>query len=350
MLAIKIFKFGEKNMSKKILVTGGAGFIGSHTSVMLLEHGYDVLIIDNLFNSKRSVVDRIEKISGKTCEFQEVDILDIKALNKIFEENEIDSVIHFAGLKAVGESVEKPLLYYQNNLTGSLNLFEAMKSAGVKKLIFSSSATVYREDNPIPYFEHFERGCTNPYGWTKMMIEQILIDICKADPEWSVALLRYFNPGGAHKSGLIGEDPMGIPNNLLPYVAKVAAGQLSEIHIFGDDYDTVDGTGVRDYIHVMDLAKGHVLALDYIEENKGTKAINIGSGKGTSVKEIIAAFEKACGKELKAVIDPRRAGDLAEYYANADLAKELLDFETEFGIEDICADIWKWQQYALTIE
>ena len=337
-------------MSKKILVTGGTGFIGSHTSVLLLEQGYDILIIDNLFNSKRSVVDRIEKITDKKVSFEEVDLLNKDALAKVFAENDIDAVIHFAGLKAVGESVAKPLWYYQNNITGSLNLFEAMQNSGVKKIIFSSSATVYREDNPIPYFEDFQLGCTNPYGWTKMMIEQMLRDICSADPEWSVALLRYFNPGGAHKSGLIGEDPMGIPNNLLPYVAKVAAGQLSEIHIFGDDYDTIDGTGVRDYIHVMDLARGHVLALDYIDANKGPKEINIGSGKGTSVKEIIAAFEKACDKELKAVIDPRRAGDLPEYFANADLAKEILGFKTEYGIEDICADIWRWQQYALTIE
>ena len=337
-------------MSKKILVTGGAGFIGSHTSVLLLEQGYDVLIIDNLLNSKHSVIDRIEKITGKKCSFEKIDLLDREALDKVFSENEIDKVIHFAGLKAVGESVEKPLWYYHNNIIGSVNLFEAMKAADVKKLIFSSSATVYREDNTIPYFEHFALGCTNPYGWTKMMIEQILRDICNSDSKWSVALLRYFNPGGAHQSGLIGEDPMGIPNNLLPYVAKVATGQLEEIHIFGDDYDTIDGTGVRDYIHVMDLAKGHVLALDYIEKNNGAKAINIGSGKGTSVKQIISAFEKACGHELKAVIDPRRAGDLPEYFANADLAKELLGFETQYGIEDICADIWRWQQYAVTLE
>ncbi|MDR3304480.1 MAG: UDP-glucose 4-epimerase GalE [Clostridiales Family XIII bacterium] len=336
--------------NKTILVTGGAGFIGSHTTVVLLEQGFDVVIFDNLFNSKASVIDRIERITARRPSFVQGDIRDRDALARVFESFPIDAVVHFAGLKAVGESVEKPLLYYENNIGGSLNLYEAMGAAGVKRLIFSSSATVYGESNPTPYFEDFPLSCTNPYGWTKLMNERILRDLCAADPAWSAALLRYFNPGGAHRSGLIGEDPAGIPNNLLPYAAKVAAGRLEKIHIYGDDYDTADGTGVRDYIHITDLARGHVLALDYIEGRPGAAAINLGTGKGTSVRQIIAAFEKACGKKLPAVVDPRRAGDLPQTYANADLAKKLLGFETNFGIEDICADIWRWQQFALTLD
>ncbi|MDR3363912.1 MAG: UDP-glucose 4-epimerase GalE [Clostridiales Family XIII bacterium] len=338
---------------KKVLVTGGTGFIGSHTAAVLLDQGCDAVIFDNLSNSKIGVVDRIRRIAARRPDFAMGDIRDKAALSALFRAHDFDAVIHFAGLKAVGESVAKPLPYYENNITGSLALYEAMGNAGVRTLIFSSSATVYGPVNHVPYLEGMPLSATNPYGWTKLMNEQILRDLCAADPSWSVALLRYFNPGGAHRSGLIGEDPNGIPNNLLPYAAKVAAGELERIHIFGDDYDTPDGTGVRDYIHVMDLARGHALALDWLAAKRrgagagsGATAINLGTGKGTSVREIIAAFEAACGKTLPAVVGPRRPGDLAATYADAGLARELLGFETEYGIEDICADIWKWQQYA----
>jgi len=334
---------------KSILVTGGTGFIGSHTSVVLLEAGYDIVIFDNLSNSKASVVGRIERITGRRPDFIEGDILDAARLDALFREFEFDSVIHFAGLKAVGESVEKPWLYYENNVAGSLNLYRAMAAAGVKKLIYSSSATVYGADDPVPYTEDMRLSAPNPYGWTKLMNEQILRDLGAADPSWAVALLRYFNPGGAHASGLIGEDPNGVPNNLLPYVAKVAAGELEKVNIFGDDYDTPDGTGLRDYIHVMDLARGHVLALEYIDKELsegGIRALNLGTGKATSVLEVITAFEKACGRELPAVVAPRRAGDLPATYADVRLAKELLGFETLYSIDEICADAWRWQQYS----
>jgi UDP-glucose 4-epimerase len=328
----------------KILVTGGAGFIGSHTTVLLLEQGYEVLVLDNLSNSKASVIHRVEKITGKSCPFIFADLCEKASIEKVFQNNNIEAVIHFAGYKAVGESVEKPLKYYENNLIGTINLLEVMSDFGVKKMIFSSSATVYRADNPVPYFEDFEIGSSSPYGWTKVMIERMLWDICHADDEWAAILLRYFNPIGAHESGLIGEDPKGIPNNLLPYVAKVANGELDRVHVFGDDYDTADGTGVRDYIHVMDLAQGHVSALEHITDNKGANAFNLGNGHGTSVKEIIAAFEKACGKKIPYVIDPRRAGDLPAYWANADKAKEVLGFVAERDIDKMCEDIWRWQQ------
>ena len=335
---------------KKILVTGGAGFIGSHAVVLLLEHGYDVVIFDNLSNSKVSVLDRIEQIAGKRPEFVNGDIRDEAALNVLFSKYDFGGVIHFAGLKAIAESVKKPRLYYENNLAGSLKLYGAMAAAEVKTLIFSSSATVYGPHNPVPYTENMPLAAGNPYGQTKLMNEQVLMDICTADPAWSVALLRYFNPGGAHPSGLIGEDPNGIPNNLLPFVAKVAAGEYERIKIFGDDYDTVDGTGVRDYIHVMDVALGHVLALEWLLKNTGIRAVNLGTGKGTSVKEIIAAFEVACGKKLAAHVTSRRVGDLASTYADVSLARDLFGFDAEFGITEICADAWRWQQYAVGME
>ena len=327
---------------KTILVTGGTGFIGSHTVVLLLEAGYDVVIYDNLSNSKASVVDRIEQIMGRRPVFVEGDILDAAALEALFKEFDFDSVIHFAGLKAVGESVAQPGRYYETNVFGSLNLYRTMAAAGVKNIIYSSSATVYGPQNTAPYTEDMPLSATNPYGWTKIFNEQILRDLYAADPAWAVTLLRYFNPAGAHGSGLIGEDPNDIPNNLLPYVAKVASGELERVHIFGDDFDTPDGTGLRDYIHVMDLARGHMLALDSF--TGGVRAINLGTGKATSVREAIAAFSKACGRELPAEVDPRRAGDLAATYADVSLAIELLGFETRFGIDEICADAWRWQQ------
>jgi UDP-glucose 4-epimerase len=329
----------------KILLTGGAGFIGSHTAVECLESGYEVVILDNFVNSKPSVIDRIEKIAGHVI-LEECDLLDKSEVGAVFEKHAIDAVVHFAGLKAVGESVSKPQEYYRNNLIGTLNLLEAMTVCGVRKLIFSSSATVYRSDNPVPYFEDFPLGATNPYGWTKVMIEQILRDICDSDPAWAVCSLRYFNPIGAHQSGLIGEDPHGTPNNLLPYIAKVASGELPEIHIFGDDYDTPDGTGVRDYIHVMDLARGHLFALDYLKDRTGIYSFNLGTGVGYSVKDVINAFEKVCGKSLPFVIDPRRPGDLPSVYANADLADDEFGFRTRYDLAQMCEDAWRWQQYS----
>jgi UDP-glucose 4-epimerase len=329
----------------KVLLTGGTGFIGSHTAVTLLEKGFDVVLVDNFFNSDPGVADRIRQITGKESTLIHADLLDKLALREIFEAHpDIASVIHFAGYKAVGESVEKPLSYYQNNLIGTLNLIEAMNDAGVKNLIFSSSATVYRSDDPVPYVEDYPLGATNPYGWTKVMIEQILRDITAADPDWAVVLLRYFNPIGAHPSGLIGEDPSGIPNNLMPYITKVAAGELPVLHIFGDDYDTPDGTGVRDYIHVVDLAEGHLLAMEYIENRTGSYAFNLGTGTGYSVKEVVAAFEKVCGKELPKQTDPRRAGDLPSVYADPALAREHLGFSVRFGIDQMCEDSWRWQR------
>jgi UDP-glucose 4-epimerase len=327
-----------------ILLTGGTGFIGSHTAVALLEQGYEVLLLDNFSNSKASVATRIETITGRRAPVIEADLLDRTALKQVFSANAIDAVIHFAGLKAVGESVEKPFAYYENNLIGALNLIEVMAAHKVKKLIFSSSATVYRADNPAPYFEDDPLGATNPYGWTKVMIERFLCDIAAADPAWSVALLRYFNPIGAHESGLIGEDPMGMPNNLLPYVAKVAAGELPLIHIYGDDYDTPDGTGVRDYIHVMDLADGHLKALPWLDRHQGAKAFNLGTGKGYSVLAVLAAFEEACGRKLPRQVDPRRSGDLAVTWANADLAKKVLGFRARYDLHKMCEDTWRWQQ------
>ena len=328
----------------KILVTGGAGYIGSHTCVELLNEGHDVVIVDNLYNSSSKAVDRIEQITGKKVLFYEADILDQKKMNIIFDENNIEAVIHFAGLKAVGESVAKPIEYYHNNIEGTLNLINVMRYHNVKNIIFSSSATVYGSPAEIPITETCPKGiCTNPYGWTKWMLEQILTDVHTSDPTWNVLLLRYFNPIGAHESGLIGEDPKGIPNNLLPYVAQVAIGKLPCLGVFGNDYDTPDGTGVRDYIHVVDLAKGHVAALKKIEENAGVKVYNLGTGKGYSVLDIVHAYEKACGHAIPYEIKPRRAGDIATCYSRCDLAREELGWEARFDIDDMCASSWKWQ-------
>ena len=327
-----------------ILVTGGAGYIGSHTCIELLNAGYEVIIADNLYNSSEKALERVEQITGKKVKFYKADILDKEALNEIFDTETIDSVIHFAGLKAVGESVEKPLEYYHNNMTGTFQLCDVMRNHGVKNIIFSSSATVYGDPAFIPITEDCPKGkITNPYGQTKGMLEQVLVDLQAADPEWSVVLLRYFNPIGAHKSGLIGEDPKGIPNNLVPYIAQVAVGKLECLGVFGDDYDTPDGTGVRDYIHVVDLAAGHVKALKKFEEKSGVSIYNLGTGVGYSVLQVLHAFEKACGKELKYAIKPRRLGDIATCYADAAKAREELGWEAERGIEEMCEDSWRWQ-------
>ena len=328
-----------------ILVTGGAGYIGSHTCVELLNAGYDVVIIDNLYNSNQKAVDRIEEITGKKVKFYPDDMMDRAAVKRVFDENKIDAVIHFAGLKAVGESVHKPIEYYRTNIGSTLNLTGEMRAHGCKNIIFSSSATVYGDPAEIPITENCPKGtCTNPYGWTKWMQEQILTDIHTADPEWNVILLRYFNPIGAHKSGLIGEDPKGIPNNLLPYVAQVAIGKLPEINVFGNDYDTPDGTGVRDYIHVVDLARGHVKAIERFAKKDGVFICNLGTGHGYSVLDVIHTFEKACGKELPYVIRERRPGDIATCYSSPAKAEKELGWTAEFDLEDMCRDSWNWQQ------
>ena len=327
-----------------VLVTGGAGFIGSHTCVELLESGFDVVVCDNLSNASEEALKRVEKITGKTVKFYKTDIRDREGLDTIFEKENIDSVIHFAGLKAVGESVEKPLLYYDNNIHGTLVLCEAMKKVGCKSIVFSSSATVYGDPHTVPIKEDFPLHATNPYGRTKLMIEEILQDLCVSDPEWKVILLRYFNPIGAHESGLIGEDPKGIPNNLVPYVAQVAIGKHEFVRVFGNDYNTPDGTGVRDYIHVVDLAKGHVCALHKIEaSDPGVLIYNLGTGIGYSVLDVVKAYGKACGKELPYKILDRRPGDIATCYADPAKAKAELGWEAQFGIERMCADSWKWQ-------
>lgn len=327
-----------------ILVTGGAGYIGSHTCVELINEGYDVVIVDNLVNSKKEVVNRIEKITGKAPVFYKADIRDREALEVIFRENDITSAIDFAGLKAVGESVEKPLEYYHNNLTGTIVLCEVMRDFGVKNIIFSSSATVYGDPAFVPITEECPLGeVTNPYGWTKVMLERILTDLHTSDPEWNVVLLRYFNPIGAHESGLIGEDPKGIPNNLVPYISQVAIGKLDALGVFGNDYPTHDGTGVRDYIHVVDLAKGHVKALKKLEPGSGVSIYNLGTGVGYSVLDVLHAYEKACGRELPYEIKPRRAGDIATCYCDATKAEKELGWKAEKGIEDMCADSWRWQ-------
>ena len=328
----------------KILVTGGAGYIGSHTVVELLNNDHEVVVVDNLSNSNKKAIDRVEQITGKGVKFYENDILDEAALNRIFDNEAIEAVIHFAGLKAVGESVKKPLEYYRNNIQGTLTLLDVMRQHGVKNIIFSSSATVYGSPAEIPITEQCPKGvCTNPYGWTKWMLEQILTDIHTADPEWNVILLRYFNPIGAHESGLIGEDPKGIPNNLLPYVAQVAIGKLEQVGVFGDDYDTPDGTGVRDYIHVVDLADGHVKALEKIRGNAGLKIYNLGTGNGYSVLDVIRAFAKACGHDIPYQIKPRRDGDIAACYAKCDLAAQELGWTAKYNLDDMCASSWKWQ-------
>ena len=327
-----------------ILVAGGAGYIGSHTCVELLKEGYEVVVVDNLYNSSEEALKRVEQITGKTVKFYEADILDREALNKIFDTEDIDSVINFAGLKAVGESVQKPLEYYHNNITGTLILCDVMRNHGVKNIIFSSSATVYGDPAFIPITEECPKGqITNPYGQTKGMLEQILTDFHVADPEWNVVLLRYFNPIGAHESGLIGEDPKGIPNNLMPYISQVAVGKLEKLGVFGDDYDTPDGTGVRDYIHVVDLAKGHVKAINYIFSNPGLDVINLGTGVGYSVLDMVKAFSKACGKEIPYEIKPRRAGDIAMCYADPAKAARVLGWKAEKGLDEMCADTWRWQ-------
>lgn len=328
----------------KILVTGGAGYIGSHTCVELLEAGYDVVVVDNLYNASPKVIGRIKEITGKDVTFYEKDIRDLDAMNEIFAKEKPDTVIHFAGLKAVGESVRKPLEYYENNIAGTLTLCKAMRENGCKNIIFSSSATVYGNPAFIPITEECPKGvCTNPYGWTKHMLEQILTDIHTADPEWNVILLRYFNPIGAHKSGLIGENPKGIPNNLLPYVAQVAVGKLKCLGVFGNDYDTPDGTGVRDYIHVVDLAIGHVKAIDKLKDKEGVSIYNLGTGVGYSVLQVVAAFEKACGKKIPYEIKPRRAGDIATCYSDASKAKRELGWVAERGLDEMCEDAWRWQ-------
>ena len=327
-----------------ILVTGGAGYIGSHTCVELQNAGYDVVVLDNLSNSSEKSLDRVKAITGKDVKFYKGDILDRDILNKIFENEKIDSCINFAGLKAVGESVAKPWEYYNNNIAGTLTLVDVMRQHGCKNIIFSSSATVYGDPAEIPITENCPKGqCTNPYGWTKSMMEQIMTDVQAADPEWNVVLLRYFNPVGAHESGRIGEDPKGIPNNLMPYISQVAVGKLEKLGVFGDDYDTPDGTGVRDYIHVVDLAVGHVKAIKYIFSNPGLDIINLGTGVGYSVLDMVKAFSKACGKEIPYEIKPRREGDIAMCYADPSKAAKVLGWKAERGLEQMCEDAWRWQ-------
>ena len=328
-----------------ILVTGGAGYIGSHTCVELVEAGYDIVVADNLSNSCEEAVHRVEHIVGKSIPFVKAELTHADEVEELFERfGDIDAVIHFAGLKAVGESVAKPLEYYYNNLTCTLEVLKAMRRHNVKNFVFSSSATVYGDPERVPISEDFPTGgTTNPYGTTKLFQERILMDYCAADPTMNVALLRYFNPIGAHESGLIGEDPRGIPNNLVPYIAQVAVGKLEKLHVYGDDYPTHDGTGVRDYIHVVDLARGHVAALRKLAQNCGLFTCNLGTGKGYSVLDVLHAYEKACGKTLPYVIDPRRPGDIAECYADPTKAKNELGWEAKYGIEEMCASSWKWQ-------
>ncbi len=331
---------------KEILLTGATGYIGSHTAVELLKAGEKVVIVDDLSNSDRSVVDRIEQITGVRPDFYEGDVKDAAVLARVFSEHDFAAVIHFAGYKAVGESVEKPLAYYRNNLDTTLTLLETMQRFGCKRFIFSSSATVYGMSEDVPFRETAPAGgCTNPYGWTKLMIEQILTDTAKADPEMSVVLLRYFNPIGAHESGLIGEKPNGIPNNLMPYITQVAIGKLEKLRVFGNDYPTPDGTGVRDYIHVVDLAKGHLAALKYSETHTGTEIVNLGTGTGYSVLDVIKAFEKANGVKIPYVIAPRRSGDIATCYADPTKARALLGWTAKKTLEDMCRDSWRWERF-----
>ncbi|MDD3336727.1 MAG: UDP-glucose 4-epimerase GalE [Eubacteriales bacterium] len=329
----------------KILLTGGAGFIGSHTYVELVAAGHQPVIVDNLYNASEKVLERLQAITGKPVAFYNADVCDATALDPIFEKEHFDAVIHFAGYKAVGESVYKPLEYYRNNLDTTLTLCECMRKHDVKRIVFSSSATVYGMSDEMPLVETmFCSGCTNPYGWTKYMIEKILQDVAHAYPDWSVALLRYFNPIGAHVSGTMGEDPVGIPNNLMPYITQVASGKLKQLSVFGDDYDTPDGTGVRDYIHVVDLAKGHVAACNYLKDHIGCEIINLGTGVGYSVLDLVKTFEKVNGVKIPYVIAPRRAGDVARCYSDATKAKNLLGWVAEKNLEDMCRDSWRWQQ------
>ncbi|NLF20226.1 MAG: UDP-glucose 4-epimerase GalE [Clostridiaceae bacterium] len=326
-----------------ILVTGGAGYIGSHTLIALYKSGYKAVVIDNLANSVREALTRTEKIIGESIPFYEADVRNETVLQQIFDENSISAVIHFAGLKAVGESVEMPLEYYDVNLNTTISLLKVMRDNGCKRIVFSSSATVYGLNNISPLHEDLPTSCTNPYGWTKYMNEQILRDVCAADESMSAVLLRYFNPIGAHESGTIGENPKGIPNNLMPYITQVAVGKLEYLRVFGDDYDTPDGTGVRDYIHVMDLARGHVKALSYSADNQGSIAINLGTGNGYSVLDLVRAFEKASGVEIPYRIIERRPGDVGSVYADASLAKAKLDWSAEYDVDKMCADSWHWQ-------
>ena len=327
-----------------ILITGGAGYIGSHTCIEMQNAGYEVVVVDNLDNSNEESLKRVEKITGTPVKFYKEDVRDKEALRRIFSENKIEAVIHFAGLKAVGESVREPIMYYDNNLQNTIALLEVMNEFDVKKIVFSSSATVYGVATEMPLTEGMPLGAINPYGRTKYFIEEILRDLYVADKDWCIALLRYFNPIGAHKSGLIGEDPKGIPNNLMPYISQVAVGKLEKLHVFGNDYNTVDGTGVRDYIHVVDLAQGHVKAVDWALKNKGCEAFNLGTGNGTSVLQLRDAFVKASGIDVPYVIDPRRPGDPDEVYADATKAKEVLGWEANLGIEEMCEDTWRWQK------
>lgn len=326
-----------------ILVTGGAGYIGSHTCVELLNSNYDIVVVDNFVNSCMEAIKRVEKITGKSVKFYEADIGDFAAMDDIFSKEKIDSVIHFAGLKAVGESVYKPLEYYQNNVTGTLVLCDVMRKHNVKSIVFSSSATVYGNPHTVPIKEDFPLSVTNPYGRTKLMLEEIFRDLYVADNEWNIVLLRYFNPIGAHKSGTIGENPKGIPNNLTPYITQVAVGKLDCLGVFGKDYDTVDGSGVRDYIHVVDLALGHICAIEKLKEKKGVLTYNLGTGVGYSVLQMVKAFEDASGKEIKYEIKPRRAGDIATCYADASKAKAELSWEATLGLKEMCEDSWRWQ-------
>lgn len=328
----------------KVLITGGAGYIGSHTAVELLKEGYEVVVYDNLCNSSKESIKRVEELTGKKIAFYEGDVLDEESLEKMLQAEKPDAVIHCAALKAVGESVQKPLEYYHNNITGTLTLLRVMDRVGVKNIVFSSSATVYGDVEVIPITEECPKGqCTNPYGWTKSMMEQIMTDFQKANPEWNVIILRYFNPVGAHESGRIGEDPKGIPNNLMPYIAQVAVGKREKLGVFGNDYDTPDGTGVRDYIHVVDLANGHVKAVNYILTNPGLDVINLGTGKGYSVLDMVKAFSKACGRDLPYEIKPRRAGDVAMCYADPSKAERVLGWKAERGLDEMCQDSWRWQ-------
>jgi len=330
-------------MAEKILLTGGAGYIGSHTAVELLNAGYEVLCVDNCYNSSPDALKRVEKITGKTVKFYQDDILDAAAMRRIFSENKIDAVIHFAGLKAVGESVSIPLKYYHNNISGTVVLCEAMQEAGVKRIVFSSSATVYGLPKSLPIREDFPLSATNPYGRTKLMIEEILRDVAVSDPEWSISILRYFNPVGAHKSGQIGESPRGIPNNLMPYIAQVATGKLAKLRVFGNDYPTPDGTGVRDYIHVTDLALGHLAALKRALTKTGVDVYNLGTGNGYSVLQLLKAFEKASNKTIPYEIVERRPGDIAACYADPSKAKAELGWQATRGVDEMCEDVWRWQ-------
>ena len=327
-----------------ILITGGAGYIGSHTVICLQEKGYDVVVVDNLDNSSRISLDRVKEITGKPVPFYELDARETDALVEIMKKHNVDSVIHFAGLKAVGESVRLPLAYYENNLVSTIHLAQAMEKSGVKKLIFSSSATVYSQNNVVPLTEDGNLGCTNPYGWTKLMNEQILRDTAVAHPDWSIVLLRYFNPVGAHESGRIGEDPSGVPNNLMPYVSQTAVGRREHLTVYGDDYDTPDGTGVRDYIHVMDLAEGHVAAVEYAARFTGCDAINLGTGVGYSVLDMVHAFEEANGLKIPYVIGARRPGDIATVYSNPEKAEKVLGWKAKRSLVDMCRDQWNWQK------